>query len=117
MVPNHMGVASNDNAWWNDVLENGPASPYAAYFDINWEPLRPDLNGKVLLPVLGDQYGAILEKGEIELRFDAGQGSFSAWYYDNRDDTRDFQNNGFFPGDFAAHPPSAWMGFHHYRGQ
>ena len=83
-VPNHMGVGGRDNAWWLDVLEWGEASPYAAYFDINWAPERADLQDRVLLPVLGDQYGIALERGEIALRFDAAEGSFSAWYYDHR---------------------------------
>jgi len=83
-VPNHMGVGGRDNAWWLDVLEWGETSPYAAYFDINWHPLRADLQGRVLLPVLGDQYGVVLERGEIVLRFDADEGSFSAWYYGHR---------------------------------
>jgi (1->4)-alpha-D-glucan 1-alpha-D-glucosylmutase len=82
-VPNHMGVGS-DNVWWLDVLEWGQESPFAAYFDINWDAIRPDLKGRVLLPVLGDHYGVILEKGEITLRFDRDEGSFSAWYYDHR---------------------------------
>ncbi|HEX7968649.1 MAG TPA: malto-oligosyltrehalose synthase, partial [Stellaceae bacterium] len=82
-VPNHMGVGP-DNAWWLDVLEWGRLSPYAEYFDIDWHAPRPDLAGKVLLPVLGDQYGTILEKGEIRLRFDADNGGFSARYYDHR---------------------------------
>jgi (1->4)-alpha-D-glucan 1-alpha-D-glucosylmutase len=83
IVPNHMGIGG-DNAWWVDVLEWGEASPYAHYFDINWDAARADLKGRVLLPVLGDQYGVILEKGEITLRFDEGEGSFSFWYYDHR---------------------------------
>lgn len=82
-VPNHMGIGS-DNIWWLDVLEWGRESPFAAYFDINWDAVRPDLKGRVLLPVLGDHYGVILEKGEIALRFDREQGSFSAWYYQHR---------------------------------
>src|SRR5260221_3631147 len=82
-VPNHMGIGP-DNAWWLDILEWGRLSPYADFFDIDWQAHRPDLAGKVLFPVLGDQYGVILEKGEIRLRFDAGDGSFSAWYYDHR---------------------------------
>ena len=65
-VPNHMGVATNDNAWWNDVLENGPASRYGTYFDIAWRASpRPELQDKVLLPVLGDPYGDELESGKI----------------------------------------------------
>jgi (1->4)-alpha-D-glucan 1-alpha-D-glucosylmutase len=82
-VPNHMGIGA-DNVWWLDVLEWGEASPYAQYFDINWDAARPDLKGRVLLPVLGEQYGEILERGEIQLRFDAAEGSFSAWYFVHR---------------------------------
>ena len=82
-VPNHMGIGA-ENAWWLDVLEWGEESPFAPYFDINWHSPRPDLESRVLLPVLGDQYGVILENGEIELRFDAGSGSLVAWYYDHR---------------------------------
>ena len=84
IVPNHMGVGGADNAWWLDVLEWGENSPYAPFFDINWDPVRDDLKGRVLLPVLGDQYGAVLERGEIALRFDPGEGNFSAWYYEHR---------------------------------
>ncbi|HWD57038.1 MAG TPA: malto-oligosyltrehalose synthase, partial [Stellaceae bacterium] len=84
IVPNHMGIGGKDNAWWLDVLEWGEASPYARYFDINWDAARSDLKGRVLLPVLGDQYGAILEQGEIALKFDADEGSFSFWYYEHR---------------------------------
>ena len=82
-VPNHMGIGG-DNAWWRDVLEWGEQSPFARYFDINWHAVRTDLDGRVLLPVLGGQYGVILEKGEITLRFDRAEGSFSAWYFDHR---------------------------------
>ncbi|MBO0735059.1 MAG: malto-oligosyltrehalose synthase [Alphaproteobacteria bacterium] len=82
-VPNHMGVGS-DNAWWLDVLEWGQDSPFAPYFDINWDPVRPDLKDRVLLPVVGDHYGIVLEKGEIALRFEREDGSFSAWYYEHR---------------------------------
>ena len=65
-VPNHMGVVTNENAWWNDVLENGPASPYANYFDIAWQASpRPELRDQVLLPVLGEPYGDVLEAGQI----------------------------------------------------
>jgi (1->4)-alpha-D-glucan 1-alpha-D-glucosylmutase len=83
-VPNHMAVGGADNAWWLDVLEWGRGSPFAEYFDINWDATRPDLKGRVLLPVLGDQYGVVLEGGEIELRFDPEMGNFSAWYFAHR---------------------------------
>jgi len=65
-------------------LDSTQDSPFAAYFDINWDAGRTDLKGRVLLPVLGDQYGVILENGEIALRFDPQEGSFSAWYFDHR---------------------------------
>jgi (1->4)-alpha-D-glucan 1-alpha-D-glucosylmutase len=71
-VPNHMGVGEPLNAWWMDVLENGPSSIYAPYFDIDWRPLKTDLHDKVLLPILGDQYGRVLERGELKVRFEAG---------------------------------------------
>jgi (1->4)-alpha-D-glucan 1-alpha-D-glucosylmutase len=72
LVPNHMCVASADNRWWADVLENGPASSFARYFDIDWSPPKEDLRDKVLLPILGDQYGRVLEKGEIRVERDGG---------------------------------------------
>jgi len=55
-----------------DVLENGPSSMYAPYFDINWRPLKSDLRDKVLLPILTDQYGRVLERGELQVRFEEG---------------------------------------------
>jgi (1->4)-alpha-D-glucan 1-alpha-D-glucosylmutase len=78
-----MGIGP-DNVWWLDVLEWGQNSPFANYFDINWHSPRADLEGRVLLPVVGDQYGVILEKGEIELRFDPTEGSFNACYFEHR---------------------------------
>ena len=84
IVPNHMAIGGCDNAWWLDVLEWGRDSPFAEYFDINWDATRPDLKGRVLLPVLGEQYGVVLENGDIELRFDPEEGSFSAWYFEHR---------------------------------
>lgn len=73
IVPNHMCIAGSDNVWWNDVLENGPSSPYAKYFDILWTPPKPDLHNKVLLPFLGGQYGQMLESQEIRLAFRDGR--------------------------------------------
>jgi (1->4)-alpha-D-glucan 1-alpha-D-glucosylmutase len=68
-VPNHMGIGTGRNAWWNDVLENGPSSPAAAFFDIDWRPLKATLQAKLLLPILGDQYGNVLERGELRVEF------------------------------------------------
>ena len=53
VIPNHMGIAQSSNPWWQDVLENGPSSRYATFFDIDWHPLKPELEDKVLLPILG----------------------------------------------------------------
>ncbi|MDQ0024265.1 (1-_4)-alpha-D-glucan 1-alpha-D-glucosylmutase [Variovorax paradoxus] len=84
MVPNHMGVLGADNAWWMDVLENGPASLFAHHFDIDWQPLNKELAGKVLLPVLGGHYGEVLSSGELVLHFEAAEGSFALRYFDHR---------------------------------
>lgn len=83
-VPNHMGINYADNAWWLDVLEWGPKSPRAKSFDIDWELLPHRRDGGVLLPILGAPYGKVLEGGEIRLKYDAAEGSFSAWYYEHR---------------------------------
>ena len=72
LVPNHMSCDPMANLWWRDVLENGPSSPYAKYFDIDWDPVKPELKGKVLLPLLGDQYGRVIERGELQLSFEDG---------------------------------------------
>jgi (1->4)-alpha-D-glucan 1-alpha-D-glucosylmutase len=81
IVPNHMCVESNDNAWWLDVLENGPSSNYAPFFDIDWNPVKRELKDKVLIPILGDQYGAVLENGELKLVFQ--DGAFLLHYYEH----------------------------------
>jgi len=83
IVPNHMGVGSDDNTWWLDVLENGEASNYAAYFDIDWHPLNPALHNKILLPFLGDHYGTVLEQGELTLALDPDKGTFSVRYFEH----------------------------------
>jgi (1->4)-alpha-D-glucan 1-alpha-D-glucosylmutase len=83
IVPNHMDVGG-DNDWWQDVLEHGEASPYASFFDIDWHPVKPGLRHKVLLPVLGDHYGNVLERGELALALDAEAGVFGVRYYEHR---------------------------------
>jgi (1->4)-alpha-D-glucan 1-alpha-D-glucosylmutase len=80
-VPNHMGVGGADNPWWLDVLEWGADSNYAGWFDIDWDPDRRYLTGKLLVPFLGEQYGTVLESGQLELRFDATEGGFAVWAY------------------------------------
>jgi (1->4)-alpha-D-glucan 1-alpha-D-glucosylmutase len=82
VVPNHMCIASSDNHWWNDVLENGRSSPFAAFFDIDWHPPKTELHEKVLLPVLGEQYGRVLENQEISIAYEAG--AFYARYWESR---------------------------------
>jgi len=71
-VPNHMGTDARTNAWWLDVLENGPSAEHAAYFDIDWTPVVSTMRDKLLLPILGDQYGCELERGHLKLAFDSG---------------------------------------------
>lgn len=82
VVPNHMGISRSCNEWWLDVLENGPSSHYAAFFDIDWHPLKAELENKILLPILGDLYGVVLENQEIVLSYE--DGAFSLQYYDHR---------------------------------
>jgi (1->4)-alpha-D-glucan 1-alpha-D-glucosylmutase len=81
VVPNHMGIGDLRNGWWLDVLENGPSSIYAPFFDIDWDPIPPQLRDKVLLPVLGDQYGKVLERGELRLRYSDGAFMLDYWDY------------------------------------
>jgi (1->4)-alpha-D-glucan 1-alpha-D-glucosylmutase len=94
IVPNHMGVGS-DNAWWMDVLEHGPASERAEFFDVDWRPAKPELRGRVLLPVLGDHYGAVLDRGELvlELGVENGLAALHLRYWESR-----------FPLDPATYP-------------
>jgi (1->4)-alpha-D-glucan 1-alpha-D-glucosylmutase len=82
IVPNHMGV-NKENAWWMDVLENGPSSEYATYFDIDWNPLKAELFGKVLIPVLGDHYGNILASGQLKFKFSQETGKITLYYYEH----------------------------------
>ncbi|HYW04840.1 MAG TPA: malto-oligosyltrehalose synthase [Gammaproteobacteria bacterium] len=84
IVPNHMGVMGADNRWWLDVLEQGPASRYADFFDIDWHPVKPELHGKVLVPVLGDHYGVVLESGALQLALDPADASWSVFYHEHR---------------------------------
>jgi (1->4)-alpha-D-glucan 1-alpha-D-glucosylmutase len=80
-VPNHMGVGGADNPRWLDVLQWGADSAFAGWFDIDWDPDRRYLLGKLLIPFLGDQYGKVLEAGDLVLRFDAEAGGFAVWAY------------------------------------
>lgn len=93
IVPNHMGVQGGDNAWWLDVLENGQASAHAGFFDIDWSPIKLKLHGKVLLPVLGKSYGAVLDNAELQLHFNAENGEFIIYYFEHH-----------FPVDPAEYP-------------
>jgi (1->4)-alpha-D-glucan 1-alpha-D-glucosylmutase len=81
IVPNHMGIAKSANPWWQDVLENGPSSRYAPYFDIDWHPIKRELEDKVLLPILGDQYGAVLESQALQLACE--RGTFVLRYFEH----------------------------------
>ena len=84
IVPNHMGVLGEDNDWWLDLLENGPASTLADFFDIDWHPPSDHLANRVLLPVLGDHYGIELAGGKLQLKFDGTTGAFAVHYFTHR---------------------------------
>jgi (1->4)-alpha-D-glucan 1-alpha-D-glucosylmutase len=104
-VPNHMGVGTNDNQWWNDVLENGPASRFGAHFDIAWQSSpRPELRDKVLLPVLADLYGVVLEACQLTLAF--ADGAFFIDYGSRR-----------FPVDPRSYEKILGMSTEHLRSQ
>jgi (1->4)-alpha-D-glucan 1-alpha-D-glucosylmutase len=82
VVPNHMGLDASANLWWHDVLAHGSRSPYASYFDIEWNPAAPELKGKVLLPILEAGYGEVLHRGDLKLGFEAG--SLYLGYFDRK---------------------------------
>ena len=82
VVPNHMGISGARNSWWMDVMENGPSSPFSCYFDIDWHPVKPELENKVLLPILEDQYGQVLESGKFQMKLE--EGAFFIYYYANK---------------------------------
>ncbi|MET0530011.1 MAG: malto-oligosyltrehalose synthase [Microvirga sp.] len=82
IVPNHMGVGGQANGWWLSVLEWGRHSPHAETFDIDWQ--RSGADGKLIVPFLGSHYGDALEKGELQLKFDEKDGSFSVWHWEHR---------------------------------
>lgn len=96
-VPNHMGIGKTLNGWWRDVLENGPGSRYAAAFDIDWHPIKRELDNKVLLPILADQYGAVLERREIQIAYE--EGAFLLRYGDHE----------------LPLAPKTWVGFLSYQ--
>lgn len=79
VVPNHMSIAGSLNEWWQDVLENGPSSSYARHFDLDWNPPNPSLKNRVLLPILGDQFGRVLEKQELRVSYRDGAFHLNYW--------------------------------------
>jgi (1->4)-alpha-D-glucan 1-alpha-D-glucosylmutase len=81
IVPNHMAIGGRDNLWWWDVLENGQSSRYAPYFDVEWMPPESKLHHVVMLPVLADHYGRILDAGEIHIERHGG--AFTVHYHDH----------------------------------
>jgi (1->4)-alpha-D-glucan 1-alpha-D-glucosylmutase len=82
-VPNHVGIMGADNRWWLDLLENGKASPHAAFFDIDWSPPNPVLADKLLVPALGEPYGTVLERGDLQLACDSARGSLAVHYFEH----------------------------------
>jgi (1->4)-alpha-D-glucan 1-alpha-D-glucosylmutase len=81
IVPNHMAIGGRASKWWWDVLRNGPQSAYARFFDIDWDPPEPRLKNKILVPILSDQYGRVLEAGDLTLERDGDD--LLVRYYDN----------------------------------
>ncbi|MEP7261648.1 MAG: malto-oligosyltrehalose synthase, partial [Usitatibacter sp.] len=84
IVPNHMGVLGADNEWWQDLLENGPASTLGEFFDIDWRPPSENLTNRVLLPVLGGHYGVELAGGKLKLGFEPAVGAIAVRYFEHR---------------------------------
>ncbi|MEE4465488.1 alpha-amylase family glycosyl hydrolase, partial [Azotobacter chroococcum] len=84
IVSNHMAVGGAGNPWWLDVLEWGRRSPYAGFFDIQWNSPDPLLEGQLLVPFLRSDYGEVLQAGEIPLQFDAPAGAFHASHHEHR---------------------------------
>jgi len=80
VVPSHMGIRDASNVWWFDLLENGPSSTYASFFDVDFHSAKVDLENKVLLPLLDDQYGRVLESGKLRLVLE--EGAFSLHHDD-----------------------------------
>ncbi|MBZ9782574.1 malto-oligosyltrehalose synthase [Pseudomonas sp. REP124] len=83
IVSNHMAVGASDNPWWLDLLEWGRLSPYGEFFDIQWHSPDPLMEGQLLLPFLGSDYGIALQDGTLPLRFDAGRGAFHVEHYEH----------------------------------
>ncbi|RON69540.1 malto-oligosyltrehalose synthase [Pseudomonas fluorescens] len=83
IVSNHMAVGGNDNPWWLDLLEWGRLSPYGEFFDIQWHSPDPLMEGQLLLPFLGSDYGVALQEGTLKLQFNAQNGSFYVEHYDH----------------------------------
>jgi (1->4)-alpha-D-glucan 1-alpha-D-glucosylmutase len=82
IVPNHMAVGQADNRWWLDVLKNGPRSEYGELFDVDWRPVDPVLQDKLLAPFLGAAYAGALEGGALQLKRDEATGELAIWAYD-----------------------------------
>jgi (1->4)-alpha-D-glucan 1-alpha-D-glucosylmutase len=82
IVPNHMAITGPENRWWWDVLENGPSSRWAGHFDVTWDPPEEKLRNTVLMPILGDHYGRVLDRGEVTVGRDGA--TFTVRYFDHR---------------------------------
>ncbi len=104
-VPNHMGIGKTQNRWWLDLLEFGPDSPFARFFDVDWNPPAwPELKGRLSVPMLGGTVAETLERGDIQAKFDSSRGCFELSYFEDRFPVR--------PADYAVligddHPNAA----------
>ena len=81
IVPNHMAIGARENRWWWDVLENGQSSLWAGHFDVTWDPPEEKNRNTVLIPILGDHYGRVLDRGEVRLVHERGE--FTVRYHDH----------------------------------
>jgi (1->4)-alpha-D-glucan 1-alpha-D-glucosylmutase len=81
IVPNHMAITGPENRWWWDVLEHGQSSPWAGHFDVTWDPPEEKLRNTVLMPILGDHYGRVLDRGEVTIERDGAR--FLVRYFDH----------------------------------
>ncbi|WP_297295165.1 malto-oligosyltrehalose synthase [uncultured Methylovirgula sp.] len=109
IVPNHMAVGGDDNAWWLDLLQNGRESRYAKYFDIDWNVM----DGKILAPFLGGPYSETIRRGDVALTLDAARGGFEVEYYQHRFPIRQDDFDDIERRSLAAFDPTSEKGVHH----
>ncbi|WP_419826596.1 malto-oligosyltrehalose synthase [Sphingomonas sp.] len=101
IVPNHLAVGKGDNAWWLDLLAHGESGRYADWFDVDWHPGDPALDGKVYAPFLGAPYAEVLRSGDLKVEQVDGGGLAVTAYGEHVFPLRD-EDQGIEPGDYAT---------------